>query len=49
MEKTNIESFTEFYATFIKIKHEKLRWDYVVLSNKKDRRKLYGKYNKQFN
>jgi len=38
MEKHNITDYTDFYATFMRIKDTENRQDYIVLPNGNDRK-----------
>lgn len=44
MDKQNIQEYTDFYATFMRIKNSKPRQDYiVVLPEGKDKVERHGK------
>lgn len=50
MEKQhNITDYTDFYATFVRIKDSEPRQDYVVLPDGKDSGESDGKDRKQYN
>lgn len=49
MEKSNITDYTDFYATFVRIKDSELRQDYIVLADRKDKVESDGKDRKQYN
>lgn len=49
MEKRNITDYTDFYATFVRIKDNEPRRDYIVLPDGKDKGESDGKDRKQYN
>lgn len=49
MRKHNIAEYTDFYATFIRIKNNKSRQDYIVLPDGKDNRESDEEERKQYN
>ena len=49
MEKRNITDYKDFYATFVRIKDNEPRQDYIVLPERKDEGESDGKDRKQYN
>lgn len=49
MEKRNITDYTDFYATFVRIKDSKPQQDYIVLQDEKDNGESDEKDRKQYN